>query len=134
MLWQPGMRITDLRLNDFTPIPLTSTATPASGFTVSTFSGRRAGGVTEWTLILIRSGASLGAADSAGNIGDIACATLPPDCRPADMYVTSFDKAGTASGSVRILPSGVCTLTSMDPTSSIASGASVNFAGTFVTG
>ncbi|MGW1221469.1 hypothetical protein ACWD6O_13690 [Streptomyces californicus] len=134
MLWSPGMRITDARLNDHTPVALTSTATPATGFTVSTFSGRRAGGVTEWTLILIRSGASLGAADSAGNIGDVVCATLPADCRPADMYVTSFDKAGTASGSVRILPSGVCTLTSMDPTSSIASGASVNFAGTFVTG
>ncbi|WP_030847341.1 hypothetical protein [Streptomyces griseus] len=134
MLWSPGMRITDARLNDFTPIPLTSVATPASGFTVSTFSGRRAGGVTEWTLILIRSGAALPAADSAGNISDVACATLPLDCRPNDMYVTSFDKGGTASGSVRVLPSGVCTLTSMDPTSSIATGASINFAGTFATG
>ncbi|MGW4305068.1 hypothetical protein [Streptomyces californicus] len=134
MLWQPGMRITDQRLNDFAPVPLTSTATPATGFTVSSFTGRRAGGITEWSLVLIRSGAALPAADSTGNIGDVQCAVLPPGCRPGDLYVTSFDKAGTASGSVRILPSGVCTLTSMDPTSSIGTGASVNFAGTFVTG
>ncbi|MFD3984194.1 hypothetical protein ACFWRU_00540 [Streptomyces californicus] len=128
------MRITDSRLNDHTPIALTSSPSPAAGFSVSSFTGRRVGGVTEWSLVLIRSGAALPAADSTGNIGDVQCATLPAGCRPGDLYVTSFDKAGTASGSVRILPSGVCTLTSMDPTSSIGTGASVNFSGTFVTG
>ncbi|MES9554773.1 MULTISPECIES: hypothetical protein [unclassified Streptomyces] len=132
-LWQPGMRITAARLNDFTPTPLASTATPAAAFTLTSFTARKTGGVVEWSIILVRSGDAI-TADAKGNISDVACATLPPDCRPGALATVTFDTAGIASGSVRIATSGVCTLTSLDPTASIGSGATVNFSGAFAAG
>ncbi|WP_406014319.1 hypothetical protein OG520_22110 [Streptomyces sp. NBC_00984] len=132
-LWQPGMRITAARLNDFTPVPLASTATPAAAFTLTSFTARKTGGVVEWSIILVRNGGAI-TADAKGNIGDTDCATLPSDCRPGAIYFAPFDTAGIASGAVRVATNGLCTLTSLDPTASIASGATVNFSGAFAAG
>ncbi|MGW1405017.1 hypothetical protein [Streptomyces sp. NPDC002403] len=132
--WLAGMRITAARLNNYTPVALTSSVIPAAGWGLSSFTARRAGGTVEWTVILSRTGASLPAADSTGNIGDILACTLPADCCPGSRYITQFDKGGTSSGSVRIESSGTCTLTSMDPTSAIGSGSAVSFSGTVAAG
>ncbi|MFD0344002.1 hypothetical protein ACFVH0_35950 [Streptomyces sp. NPDC127117] len=132
--WLAGMRITAARLNDYTPVALSSSVTPATGWAVTSFSARRAGGTVEWTVFLSRTGASLAAADAAGNIGDILACTLPANCCPGARYITQFDKGGTASGSVRIEASGACTLTSMDPTSAIGNGNTVTFSGTVAAG
>lgn len=132
-LWQPGMRITASRLNDFTPVSIAATATPATGYSLTAFNARRAGGTVEWAVVLVRTGEAI-VADSKGNIGDSQCVTFPPGCRPGATSYATFDTAGIASGSVRIATSGLCTLTSLDPTAAIAVGASVNFSGTFAAG
>ncbi|MER8086623.1 hypothetical protein ABTZ57_16170 [Streptomyces sp. NPDC094048] len=132
-LWQPGMRITAARLNDYTPVPLTSTAIPAGGFTLTSFNARRAAGTVEWSAILVRSGDAI-TAGATGNITDVDCLTVPADCRPGFTYFGLYETAGVASGALRVSPAGVVTLTSLDPTASIAKNATVNLSGTFATG
>lgn len=134
MPWSSGMLITAARLEDHTPVPLASVPTAAAGFSVASFSARKAGGNVEFTVVLSRTGASLAPADAGGNIVDIVCCTMPSDCWPGATYITQFDKGGTASGSLRISTSGVVTLTSMDPTSQIAISNTINFSGSFATG
>ncbi|MFE2936657.1 hypothetical protein [Streptomyces sp. NPDC059278] len=131
--WLAGMRITAARLNDFTPIALTSTATARTGFTVASFSAWKAGGTTNFAVILTYSG-DIVTSSSSGNIGDLDCLTLPPDCRPRATNYGAYDKSGTASGAVRYLASGLCTLTTLDPTATIQSGNTINFSGAFATG
>jgi len=132
--WLAGMRVTAGRLNNHDPVDLTSTVTAATGFSLSVFDARKAAGVVEFNVTLIRSGASLAAADSAGNMIDVVCATMPTDCLPAGRWTGAFEKSGQASGGVRIEANGVVTLVSMDPTSQITSGATINFSGAFATG
>lgn len=131
--WLAGMRMTAARLNDFTPISLGTAVTPATGFTLSSFTARNTGGTTEFSVVLVRTGATI-TADSAGNITDTLGCTLPSNCRPGATYQVTYEKSGIASGVVRIATDGTCTLTTLDPTATIAAGATVNFAGTFATG
>lgn len=130
--WQPGMRITDVRLNDYTPVALTSTPTAAAGFAVTAFSARESGGTTEWSVILTYSGTTI-TAGSTGNINDVLCCTLPADCRPGAEAYELFEVAGITAGSVRIGTDGQCTLTTLYPTSSIGAN-TVKFSGSFQTG
>lgn len=131
--WLSGMKITSLRLNDFTPIALATAVTPATGFTLTSFTARNTGGTTEFSVVLVRTGATI-TADSAGNIADTLACTLPSNCRPGATYQVAYEKSGTAGGVVRIATDGTCTLTTLDPTATIAAAATVNFAGTFATG
>lgn len=131
--WLAGMRITAERLLDNTPVALTSTPVAATGFSVSNFTARRAAGSTEWSLILTRTGAAL-TASSAGNLADTLCVTLPADCRPVSQAPILWETAGIASGACRVAATGDITLTSLDPTAVLATGATVNLAGTFATG
>lgn len=131
--WLSGMKITAGRLNDFAPVAVTATVTPASGFTVSSFDARKAGGVIQFTVVLLRSGGTI-TADAAGNISDTACCTLPSICWPGMTYNGVYEKAGAATGSVRILSNGVCTLTTLSAGASIGSGNTINFGGAFATG
>lgn len=132
--WLAGMRITAGRLNDSTPVAVTGTVTPATGFSVSSFDAQKSGGITQWTVILIRTGGTI-TADAGGNIIDAACCTMPANCRPGPMtYNAVYEKAGQATGSIRILPDGSCTLTTLSTGASITSGNTINFSGTFVTG
>lgn len=131
--WLAGMRITAARLNDFSPISLATSVTPAAGFTLTSFSARNAGGTTEWGVVLVRTGATI-TADSAGNIADTLCCTLPSNCRPGATYQVGYEKSGTAGGIVRIAADGTCLLTTLDPTATITASSTINFAGTFATG
>ncbi|WP_055693012.1 hypothetical protein [Streptomyces prasinopilosus] len=131
--WQPGMIITAARLNDFTPVPLTTNPTAATGFTVSSYSARKAGGMTEWAVMLTYSGSTI-TATSTGNLApDTLCMTLPPDCRPTAETYTMFEVGGTTAGSVRLMPDGQCLLTTLYPTSSIGAN-TVKFGTSFATG
>lgn len=131
-LWQPGMRITASRLNDFTPVALTSTPTAATNFALNTFTARKGGGVTEWEVMLTYSGTTI-TAGATGNITDTLACTLPADCRPGGEAYELYEVAGVTAGSVRILANGQCLLTTLYPTSSIGAN-SVKFSGAFVTG
>ncbi|MER6147949.1 hypothetical protein [Streptomyces hirsutus] len=130
--WQPGMIITAARLNDFTPVPLTTTPTAAAGFSVNSFSARKAAGMTEWAVVLSYSGTTI-TANSGGNIADTLCMTLPADCRPAAETYAMFEVAGTTAGSVRIMTNGQCLLTTLYPTSSIGTN-TVKFSSSFAAG
>lgn len=130
--WQPGMRITDARLNDYTPVALTSTPTAAAGFALTAFSARESGGTTEWSVILTYSGSTI-TASSTGNITDTLACTLPSDCWPGAETYALYEVAGITAGSVRIMPNGQCLLTTLYPTSSIGAN-TVKFGGSFQTG
>lgn len=131
-VWQPGMRITDVRLNDYTTVPLTSSVTPGTNFTVNSFSAKKSGGTTEWSATLTYSGTTI-TAGSTGNITDTVCCTLPSDCWPGAESYAIYEVAGITAGSVRISTAGVCTLTTLYPTSSIGAN-TVKFSGCFQTG
>lgn len=133
-LWQPGMIVTAERLNDFTPVPVSVTATPATDFTLESFSARKSGGTMEWTAELRYTSATTITANSAGNIAEKLCMTLPPECRPASNVYTSYDVSASALGSLRITTAGECWLSSLDPTATIATDNLVRFYASFATG
>lgn len=110
----------------------TSGAVASTDFTVTSFAGRKTCGIATVVVTLTYSGATI-TGTSAGNIApDTACVTLPAGYRPAAEIPVSYDKSGTAMGSVSIATSGLCTLKTLDPTATIASGNTLTFAATFV--
>jgi len=131
-VWQPGMRITDVRLNDYTPVALTSTPTAAAGFALTSFNAKKSGGTTEWSVFLTYSGTTI-TASSTGNIADTLACTLPSDCWPGAETYEMYEVAGITAGSVRIMPNGQCLLTTLYPTSSIGAN-TVKFGSSFQTG
>lgn len=131
--WLAGMRITADRLNNFSPVPVTAAVTPAAGFSATTFDARKAGGVTQFTVVLSRTGGAV-TADAAGNIVDTPCCTLPAVCRPGTTYNGVYEKSGQAGGTIRISSDGTCTLTTLNGGASIGSGNTINFSGAFATG
>lgn len=131
--WLAGMRVTADRLNDFTPVALTSSPTAATSFTVTTFTARRAGGSVEWSVLLTYSGSTI-TATSSGNIGDTLCMTLPEDCWPGSETYALFEVAGVSAGSIRIMPNGQCLITSAYPTSTIVSGNTVKCGASYAAG
>jgi hypothetical protein len=108
-----------------------SGASPATNFSVTSFNGRRTCGVATVWVTLSYSGTTI-TANSAGNITNTACVTLPAGWRPPIDTVVSFDKGTVAQGSMTIASNGVCTLNTLDATATIASGDSLSFAMTFV--
>ncbi|MGW3724841.1 hypothetical protein [Streptomyces sp. NPDC000851] len=131
-LWQPGMIITAERLNDFTPIPLTIQPTPATNFTLNSFSSRKSAGSTEWSVSLSYTGATI-TANSTGNISDTLCMTLPTECRPDSETYVVYEVGGLTAGSVRITTDGQCLLTTLYPTANIGAN-TVKFSASFATG
>lgn len=109
----------------------TSGATASTDFAVTSFAARKTCGIATIVVTLTYSGATI-TGSAAGNITDTACVTLPAGYRPAAEMPFTYDKSGTAQGSVNIATSGLCTLKTLDPTATIASGGTVTFAATFV--
>lgn len=105
----------------------------AANFSTTSFNSRKTAGITSFTVTLTRSGATI-TADAAGNITDTLCGTLAAGFRPnsAQPLIVNYDKAGTACGSLTILSDGTCTLKSLSPTATLASGDSVNFTVTLI--
>lgn len=109
----------------------TSGATAGTNFTVSAFAARRTCGIATVSVTLSYSGSTI-TADSAGNITDTLAVTLPSGWRPNATFIGCFDKSGTATGDVVILNDGTCTLKTLSPTATIASGATVTLSATYV--
>jgi len=133
-LWQPGMIITADRLNDYTPIPLTVSPTAAANFSVGSFSARKSGGSTEWSVSLTYTSATSLNATDQGNIADTLCMTLPPECRPFSETYTVFEVSGLRAGTVRIMTNGQCLLTTMYPSTMITQNQTVKFSASFAAG
>lgn len=132
--WAAGMLITAGRLNNFDPVAVSGTVTPATGFTVSAFDARKAGGVTQFNVILNRTGATLTGSANGNLAPDTLCCTLPAACRPGMTFNAVYEVSGVATGSVRISTDGTCLLTTLSATATITSTSTVNFSGSFATG
>lgn len=111
MLWQPGHRITAARLNDGLDVTVSSTgATAETGFTLTSFSGRRSGRVITIHVLCQRSGADITETSAgSGNISDTAMATLPADWRPTETITAIWD-SGFNDGGATINSAGLITL------------------------
>jgi hypothetical protein len=109
----------------------TSGATAGTNWAVTSFAGRRTCGVATVSLVVTYSGATI-TGGSSGNINDVLAVTLPSGWRPAATIVEAFDKTGTATGDVVIGSDGTCTLKTLMPTATIASGDAVTFSATYV--
>lgn len=117
--YQPGMILTEERLNDGPPtITTDSGLVAASGFAVNDFRGYRTGRNIVLDLYLNRSGATITA--TSGNIADTQCATVPSGWRPTNGTINGGWDDGTSSGGWVIGTDGICTLRTAS--SDIASG------------
>jgi hypothetical protein len=105
----------------------TSLITAATNFNVGSASGRIRGQVATMVITLNYTGSTI-TADSAGNIADTLGGTLAAGWRPIDgPVIVAFDKSGVASGTITVGTDGTCTLKTLAPTATIASGATINF-------
>lgn len=129
MQWLAGMRMTEDRLNDNTADETTTAGlVAATNFTVSSFSGKKVNGVTTVNCAVSYSASAL-TATSAGNVTpDVLACTLPVGWRPPETVTTSFDRSGTADGSITILTNGTCTVKTMSPNASGTTGTVTFFA------
>lgn len=109
----------------------TSGLVAATNFSTSSFSARKTCGVCTILVVMTRSGTTV-TADSAGNISDTLCATLPSGWRPSQVILGNVDKSGTADGSATIDTDGTITLKTLSPTATIASGNNVTITATYV--
>ncbi|MEV0639048.1 hypothetical protein AB0I77_29710 [Streptomyces sp. NPDC050619] len=109
-LWQPGMILTEERLNDgIDPTVVTTGLVPAANFTVADFWAARSGRVVSVMCILEYTGT--GIALASGNLPDTTMCTLPSDWRPP-VVVNAEWGDGTESGECTIGTTGVITLRS----------------------
>lgn len=107
-----------------------SGATAATGFSVGLFTGRKVNGVCSLVIEVSRTGAQI-EANSAGNITDAACATIPTGWRPAnDVELIAGD--GFGDGGARLNSAGALTLRTWSPNGAIASGRTIRMCPTFV--
>ncbi|MFE7273047.1 hypothetical protein [Streptomyces sp. NPDC057623] len=108
-LWQPGMTITDVRLNDGPPtISTDSGLVAATGFSVNDFRGYRTGRNIVLDMYMLRTGGTISA--TTGNIGDTAICTAPANWRPTNGTINGDWDDGTAEGGFVIGTDGICTL------------------------
>jgi hypothetical protein len=108
-LFQPGMVITDTRLNDGPPtITTDSGLTAATGFAVNDFRGYRNGRNIVLDMYLLRTGGTITA--TTGNINDTAVCTVPAGWRPTNGTINGDWDDGSAEGGFVIGTDGVCTL------------------------
>ncbi|MGR4847919.1 hypothetical protein [Streptomyces sp. LARHCF252] len=103
----------------------------ATNFTASTFAARKTCGVCTFKAVVTRSGSTL-TADAAGNLADTLAATLPVGYRPAESFIASFDKGGTAEGTATVDTDGTITLKTLSPTATIATSTNVTITATYV--
>lgn len=109
----------------------TSNFTAGAGFTTVSWSSKVVAGVASVTVTAQRTGADI-TATSAGNIADTLVGTLNASFRNTLGWVGSYDKGGTADGSITILADGTCTLKTLSPTAVIGTGDNVTFSFTYV--
>lgn len=111
MRFLAGMRLTADRLNDNTlDASTTSGLSPATDFTVNSFSGRKVNGITTVHVYLQYTGTGLTVSPSpGGNLGDVTIATLPSGWRPPET-INAMEGDGSTIGEVTIATNGVISL------------------------
>lgn len=111
MRFLAGMRITADRLNDHSlDDSTTSGLTPATDFTVNSFSGRKVSGVTTVHIYLQYTGTGLTVSPNpGGNLGDVTIATLPSGWRPPET-INALEADGSTMGEVTISTGGIVSL------------------------
>lgn len=110
----------------------TGVITVASGWSLQSASSRIRGQVATILVVAQRTGATI-TADSAGNIADTQVGTLASGIRPIDGTTQwTYDKGGVADGSISVGTDGICTIKTLSPTATIASGDNVSFTLTHV--
>ncbi|WP_405676925.1 hypothetical protein OG292_19935 [Streptomyces sp. NBC_01511] len=132
--WLAGMRITADRLNDHTvDETATSGATASTGWTISTFEGRRVSGVTTVNLLVTRTGADVAqsAADSGNIVSDPPIATLPIGWRPPSTANGIYGN-GAVDGEFSINTAGVVLIRSISGATGIVSGTNVRIFCTWI--
>lgn len=117
------------------PIPtlLTSTtsgATAGTGFSLTSFGGYRRSDVITVHVVVSRTGIDI-AANSSGNITDLALVTLPLGWRPPETMNAAVGD-GFADGEAWIESTGVITLRSWSPNGVVTSGRQLHVTLTFV--
>lgn len=132
-VWLAGMRVTADRLNDHTlEDSTTSGATAATGFSLTSFSGRRVNGITTVVVVLSRTGANIGeTAAGTGNISNTDIATLPSGWRPPETLETIFNN-GVNDGAVTIATNGVMTADTTSGSSGIENGSTIRVCGMWI--
>lgn len=108
------MRITAARLNDNTLKETTTTGlVAATGFSVTSFSGRKINGITTVAFLVNRTGAPIPELGSNfGNITDTNMCTLPVGWRPPETISANWGN-GSVDGECTITSTGVVTLRSI---------------------
>lgn len=86
----------------------TSGLTAASGFSVTDFAAYREGRVTVIDMYLTRTGATI--VETAGNIADTVCCTLPTGWRPTHQTINGCWDNGFTDGGFVVGTDGICTL------------------------
>lgn len=121
--------MTEDRLNDNTADETTTAGlVAATNFTVSSFEGKKVNGVTTVNCVVTYASSAV-TSTSAGNVTpDVLACTLPIGWRPPENVTTSFDRSGTADGSISIQSNGTCTIRTMSPNNAQATGTVTFFA------
>lgn len=128
-VWLAGMQITADRLNDNSLDASTvSGLTAASGFSVSSFSGRKVNGITTVQMFVTRTGADIAqTASDSGNISpDTTVCTLPVGWRPPET-INCICGNGSVDGEATISTIGGVVLRSVSGNSGWASGTNLRF-------
>ncbi|GGJ82105.1 hypothetical protein GCM10011583_12080 [Streptomyces camponoticapitis] len=124
MEWHAGMTITAERLmNRDLEEEVTVGAVAATGWSISSFEGRRKSGVTTVNLLVTRTGADVAqsAADSGNIAGDPAVCTLPVDWRPPATANGLFGN-GVVDGEFSVNIAGVIIIRSISGNAGIVTG------------
>ncbi|MFB6948887.1 hypothetical protein ACFV85_15015 [Streptomyces niveus] len=124
MQWLAGMTITAARLNDHSVEEVaTAGAVASTGWSISSFEGRRVSGVTTVNLLVTRTGADVpqSAADSGNIAGDPAVCTLPIGWRPSSTANGLYGN-GIVDGEFSVNTAGVIIIRSISGNAGIVMG------------
>ena len=133
-IWLAGMRITADRLNDHEAEDTTTTGLVAgTDFSVSSFSGKKVGGLTQIVVLCSRTGSAL--TESSAGSGNLSpeplMATLPSGWRPPETIPTLFSN-GAADGEAIINTAGEITLRTISGSSGIGTSTTVRLTHTWI--
>jgi hypothetical protein len=130
--WVAGMRMTAARLNNYTPIVLSGTPTPATHWTVSSFQAIWVAGNTTVEVEMLYGSTTITAA-SNGQISPAVEVCTLPYVPPWQMW-SGYQVANATAGSLLVNPDGTTYLQVLYPSQSITSGTTIYFTITLPTG
>lgn len=134
MQWLNGLKITPERLMDNTADDtITSGLLPATGWSVSSFTGKRLNGFTEVNILMTRTGADIteSAAGTGNIIGEPEVCTLPAGWAPSDTRDVLWGSS-LSDGGALITNNGVVQLRSISGSSGIPTNNTVRIVASWI--